>query len=96
MIHISLSTSRGGDEVFFRNIYSYLDDCGKQNIPPSLPQLLLFLDYAQISLAFPGPALLMRWLSWGMGIVIGRWWGQYVGLKVSYPEYYDEKMANRG
>jgi len=58
---------------------------------------LLFLDYAQISLAFPGPALLMRWLSWGMGVVIGRWWGQYVlGLKVSYPEYYDEKMANRG
>jgi hypothetical protein len=38
----------------------------------------------------------MRWLSWGMGIVIGRWWGQYVGLKVSYPQYYDEKMANGG
>jgi hypothetical protein len=46
-----LSTN-GGDEIFFRNMYSYLDDCGKQNIPLSLPQLLLFLDYAQISLAF--------------------------------------------
>ena len=32
-----------------------------------------------------------------MGVVIGRWWGQYVlGLKANYPEYYDEKMANRG
>jgi hypothetical protein len=39
----------------------------------------------------------MRWPSWGMGVVIGRWWVQYVlGLKVSYPEYYDEKMENRG
>jgi hypothetical protein len=32
----------------------------------------------------------------GSGVVVGWWWGQYVlGLKVSYLENYDEKMANR-
>ena len=38
----------------------------------------------------------MRFLSWGLGVVVGRWFGQYVlGMKSSYPEYYDEKMVKR-
>ena len=95
-IHISASPSRGIDEVFFRNIYSYFDGCQAQDVPPSLPQILLFLDSAEVSLAFPGPAQIMRWLSTGMGIVIGRWYGQYVlGLKSNYKEYFDEKMVRR-
>jgi hypothetical protein len=29
-----------------------------------------------------------------MGVVIGKWYGQYVlGLKDSYPEYYEEKKG---
>lgn len=93
-IHISLTGASGMDESFFRNIYSYLDDCQAQDIAPSLPQLLLFLDSGECSLAFPGPRWLMGWLSWGMGVVVGRWWGGYVlGLKSNYPEYFDPEMV---
>lgn len=93
-VHISAAPSRGIDEVFFRNVYSYLDDCDKQNVAPSIPQLLLFLDAAEVSVAFPGPAPLMRLLSWGLGVVMGRWYGGWwLGLKSSYEEYFDEKMV---
>jgi hypothetical protein len=82
--------------MFFRNIYSYLDDCQRQGVELSLPQLLLFMDSAEVSLAIPGPAPVMRWLSWGLGVVVGRWIGGYVlGYKSSYPEYFDEKMVKR-
>jgi len=83
----------GCSEKFFRNIYSYLDDCTSQKVAPSLPQLLLFLDSAEVSLAFAwGPDWLMRAVSYGFGVVVGRWFGGYVlGYKASYPEYWDEK-----
>ncbi len=59
-----------------------------------MPQLLLFLDSAEVSIAMPGPAPLMRWLSWGLGVVMGRWYGGWwLGLKSNYGEYFDEKMA---
>lgn len=75
----------------FRNIYTYLDDCWLQDVGPSLPQLLVMLDSAEVSLAFPGPAWLMRPLSYMMGVVVGRWFGGYVlGYKASYPEYWNE------
>lgn len=94
IVEISASPEDGISEEFFRNIYSYLDDCLNQNVSPSLPQLLLFLNHAQVSLAFPGPALLMRWVSWMMGVVVGRWFGGYVlGYKSSYPEYWDPKRG---
>jgi len=86
-VHISASPAHNGggvDELFFRNIYSYLDDCGKQGVAPSLPQLLLFLDSAQVSLAFPGPPALMRGLSWALG------------LRACYGEYFDEGMVVEG
>lgn len=65
-----------------------------QGVSPALPQLLLMLDSAEISLAFPfRPDWLMRALSYSMGVVIGRWYGQYVlGYKSSYPEYWDESQ----
>ncbi|KFY48678.1 hypothetical protein V495_01097 [Pseudogymnoascus sp. VKM F-4514 (FW-929)] len=66
---VSASPVNGLDEKFFRNIYSYLEDCDEQKVEPSLPQLLLIFDAAEFSLAFPGPALLMRWLSWGLGVL---------------------------
>ncbi|KAH8885842.1 hypothetical protein GQ53DRAFT_845243 [Thozetella sp. PMI_491] len=93
-IHISASPSQGLDEKFFRNIYNYLDDCEKQNLKPSLPQMLLFIDAAEFSLAFPGPAPLMRLLSRALGLVVGRWYGGWwLGLKDSYDEYFDINMV---
>ena len=84
-------------EKFFRNLYSYLEDCGNQKVEPSLPQLLLFLDSAEVSLAFSwGPDWAMQWASWGLGVVVGRWLGQYVlGYRASYPEYYDSGRESR-
>lgn len=81
----------------FRNIYTYLDDCWLQGVEPSLPQLLLMLDSAEISLAFPwGPDWLMRGVSYAMGVVVGRWLGGYVlGYKASYPEYWDESAETK-
>ncbi|KAH8811277.1 hypothetical protein F5884DRAFT_269711 [Xylogone sp. PMI_703] len=93
-VHISASPARGLDEKFYRNLYSYLNDCERQKVKPSLPQLLLFCDSAEFSIAFPGPALLMRWLSWMFGVVVGRWYGGlWLGLKTSYDEYFDENRA---
>jgi len=86
----------GISERFFRNLYSYLDDCEKQNVAPSLPQLLLFLDSAEVSLAFPGPQILVHWASYALGVVVGRWIGGYVlGYKASYEEYYDPNLAKK-
>lgn len=55
------------------------------------------LDAAEVSLAFPwGPDWLMRGVSWGMGVVVGRWIGGYVfGYKASYPEYYSEDRKSK-
>ena len=73
----------------FRNIYQYLDDCYIQGKSPALPQLLLQLHNAEISMAFPGPQWLAHPLSYVFGLVIGVWIGNYIlGYKASYPEYY--------
>lgn len=56
--------AEGVSERFFRNLYSYLDDCYVQGASPSLFQLLIFLDSAETSLAFPGPGWLVRPASW--------------------------------
>ena len=86
----------GANEKFFRNIYSYLDDCYSQNVTPSLPQLVLMLDSAEISMAFPGPRWLANPLSWAFGVVVGRWFGGNVlGYKASYPEYWRESGDDR-
>jgi hypothetical protein len=101
VVEISADESSGaGDGVserFFRNLHSYLEDCHTHGAAPSLPQLLLFLHSAEVSLAFPGmPGFLSQWLGYGMGLVVGKLIGQYVlGYKESYPEYFDPKMAKR-
>lgn len=95
-MHISTQEEHndGVSERFFRNLYSYLEDCARQGIAPSVPQLLLFLHSAETSLALPGPGFLSRWVSYAMGVVIGKWYGGYVlGLKDSYPEYYEENKG---
>ncbi|PNS18906.1 hypothetical protein CAC42_5445 [Sphaceloma murrayae] len=93
----SSATTLGASERFFRNIYSYLEDCTTQNIAPSLPQLLLMLHDAEISLAFPGPAGLARWASWLFGFVGGKVVGEWcLGYRSSYPEYYDPERKTVG
>jgi hypothetical protein len=95
-IHIRASPASGIDEMFFRNLYSYLDDCQMQRVEPSLPQLLLFLDAAEVSLALPGPQWIMRWVSWGLGVVVGRWiGGGWFGYKGCYGEWFEEGMVKR-
>lgn len=91
-IEISAAPADDGlSERFFRNLYSYLHDCHTQDVGPSLPQLLLFLDDAEVSLALPGPRWLANPASWALGVVVGRWFGGLMlGYKASYPEYYEE------
>jgi hypothetical protein len=98
-IEISTSTSprsvsedpeaEGATSKFFRNVYSYLDDCYIQNVSPSLPQLLMMLDSAEISMAFPGPGFIARPASYAFGVVFGRWLGGFLGYQSSYPEYWN-------
>ncbi|KAK3116772.1 hypothetical protein LTR53_002538 [Teratosphaeriaceae sp. CCFEE 6253] len=89
--------AEGPNERFFRNIYQYLDDCWVQGQTPRLPQLLLQLHSAEVSLALPGPAWLAERVSYAMGLVIGQWWGGYVlGMKASYPEYHlDDRESKK-
>ncbi|THW85406.1 hypothetical protein D6D17_09197 [Aureobasidium pullulans] len=88
------STDLGVSERFFRNLYSYLEDCSRQNTSPSLPQLLLFLDSAEVSLAWDvGPRWLMQYVTYGLGVVISRWiGGGLLGYKGSYLEYYNPEL----
>lgn len=95
---VEFTTTPGGSgmsEKFFRNLYTYLDDCEKPKVAPSLPQLLLFIDSAEASLAFPGPGFIARPISWAFGVIFGRWLGSFLGYKASYEEYYDPKMAKK-
>ena len=75
-----------------------LRDAPKANHEPlpslSFNEARLTLSSLEVSLAFPGPAPVMRWLSWGLGVVVGRWFGGWwLGLKCNYEEYFDEKMV---
>ncbi|KAL7265971.1 hypothetical protein RUND412_011498 [Rhizina undulata] len=85
----------GADEKFFRNIFSYQDDCRKRQASPSLPQMLLFMYDSDTCLALDIPLIprlaqkaLSRALNFVGGVVIGE---LLLGYKRSYPEYYEEK-----
>ena len=69
----------GMSERFFRNIYAYIDDCDKAKVAPSLVQLLMFLDSAEVSLGLPGPRVIANPLSWVVGVVFGRYLGWLLG-----------------
>ncbi|KAI5475277.1 zinc finger, C2H2-type domain containing protein [Pseudohyphozyma bogoriensis] len=53
----------GFDEKFFRNFQSYLDDCAKHKVSPSLPQLVLLLWSGGVVLALPLPFAIIKRLS---------------------------------
>lgn len=51
------------------------------------------LDSAEVSLALSGPRWLTGWVSYGLGVVIGRWYGGWwCGYKPSYEEYWSEEL----
>ena len=90
MIEIGLDPSqRARDEAFFRNLYSYLDDCDRLRRGPNVCQLMLFLWAFECMVAMPGPKVLVQPLSramvWVLGVVVGKW---MFGFRESYEEYY--------
>ena len=83
---------RERDEAFFRNLYSYLDDCRTAEREPHVAQLMLFLYFFDCYPALPGPKVVARPLSqmlvFLVGIVVGKW---LLGFRESYSEYYQRK-----
>jgi hypothetical protein len=69
-----------------------MDNYTKASVEPSLVQMVMFLDSAEVGLAFLEPGWLMRPLSWGLGVAMGRWGGWLLGYRSSYEEYYDGKI----
>lgn len=84
---------RERDEAFFRNLYSYLDDCRMAGKSPHIAQLWLFHYFFDCYPALPGPKVLSRPLSqvlvFVVGVMVGKW---LLGFKASYPEYYQRKV----
>ncbi|KAF2396435.1 hypothetical protein EJ06DRAFT_585299 [Trichodelitschia bisporula] len=77
------------DESFFRNLQTYRDDCRKAGIPFALPQVLLFLYYADTLLALPGPRFIARPLAFLINFLGGLVLGHYIlGYQNCYPEYF--------
>jgi hypothetical protein len=76
----------GLDEIFLRNFASYLMDCERENINPSLFQLLVFLWNADIVLTppFPVPIFLLAGLHYFLAHIVGE---VLLGYKSTYPEY---------
>lgn len=78
-------------ERFFRNFFSYLDDCVMTKTEPSIFQLLLFLYGADTPLAVPvpGPRWIGRSISWLVMYIAGVIIGEYLlGYQITYKEYY--------
>ncbi len=79
------------DEKFFRNLFSYLDDCHKAGVEPSLFQMLLFMHDGDMSLAIgSAPSGIGKFVGkWVLGYIGGKVIGEkLLGYKSSYPEYY--------
>ena len=96
MIEIAISKEDGGiSERFFRNLYSYLDDCVRAGKTPHPLQMLVFIEAADVSLGLPGPAAVALLASRVLGWVGGRWVGPLLGYKSTYAEYYDAEFSER-
>lgn len=79
------------EQKFFRNFFGYLDDCRKAGSPPSIFQLMVFLDAADTPIGLPLPGLVGLTAS-RLFLVAMSWWGKWIlGYKPTYPEYYTQK-----
>lgn len=81
------------EEMFFRNVLGYSDDCRKAGVKASVFQLQLFMDSVDSPIAIcPGPEFIAWWVDWvlmvAMGRVVGKW---LLGYRASYVEYYSPK-----
>jgi len=80
---------RDRDEAFFRNLFSYQEDCQKHGKPQNVTQLLLFPYFFNCYPGLSGPKFLTQPISQALtfviGVVVGKW---LLGFQGSYPEYY--------
>ena len=85
------------EERFFRNVLTYMDDCRKNGVEPSILQLCIFLADAWMPpdlIPFPGDYArcfvnaLFMWVMAFIGIVV-------FGYERSYKEYYDPELSKR-
>jgi len=90
IVRIWAEPEDGATEQFFRNLFSYLDDCKKNKKAPNLFQLLLILHSSETYLVLPKvPKFIGKFVSrWVLGYVGGKMIGEKIlGFKESYPEY---------
>lgn len=102
VVDVRMEPPLPSDELFFRNFYSYVEDCNRaagqtelrKQVLPNPFQAALFLYEGGTVPGIPG---LPRWiadpiaygLSWTAGVFIGKW---MLGFKGSYDEYYSSKQ----
>ncbi|KAF2230699.1 hypothetical protein EV356DRAFT_508329 [Viridothelium virens] len=85
------------EEMFFRNFLTYLSDCEKARMAPSVYQLNAFLHQFRCppALPVPGPKWVKYWYScfmcWFQGVVVGQW---ILGYETTYPEYYEPTLRS--
>jgi len=86
----------GMTERFFRNIYSYHEDCSEQKVAPNICQIYLFLYSTDTYPVLPGPKFigqpLSRYLTWFLAVVVGK---HILGFRESYNEYYNPTIMQK-
>lgn len=84
------------EERFFRNILGYLADCHRENIEPSICQMLIFFCHFDM---VPGLRI-VRWETLNFALntaitYIGTAIGLLLGYKSSYDEYYQAQKKSQ-
>jgi len=90
VIKVWAEPEEGATDQFFRNLFSYLDDCRKAKRRPNIFQLLLFLHSGETYMVLPKlPKSIGKFISrWILGYVCGKVIGEkLLGFKDNYPEY---------
>jgi len=85
------------EEKFFRNVLTYMYDCEKTDVEPSVLQICIFLSGCWMPggiIPCPGDYLscavnaIMMWTFAFIGLYV-------YGYKSSYPEYFDEELFQK-
>lgn len=78
------------EECFFRNTFSYMADCRKAGMQPSIFQMTVFCmhNWMPLAVQVPGPEWLNLVVSTIIMLVVGFVGEFLLGYKASYPEYY--------
>ncbi|KAI5475670.1 hypothetical protein MNV49_001045 [Pseudohyphozyma bogoriensis] len=91
-MRVSPEERKGFDECFYRNIWSYLNDCEANNMAPSPFQMSLFLYEWDMVLALPIP----MWLNKALHHVMGYWIGKrLLGYNTVYEEYWKGEVEGK-